>query len=134
MNSIKNLIMNIVIIVLAIVMVISLYFAITEFYDVFHMYQNSENSFMYTMEDGNYARLVEMYHDNVGTDGKEKESFRECYGVAKYYESAFFYEMYRETGDTVRAENYKETMDAAEAQLGELTFLKEDIDTKLGVE
>lgn len=126
--------MNIVIIVLAIVMVISLYFAITEIYDAFHVYQNSENSFIYAAEDGSYARMVTMYHENVGADGKEKERYGEYYGVAKYFEAAFFYEIYHEAGDTVRAEKYQKAMDAAVADMGDFSFLQEDIDTKLGIE
>lgn len=126
--------MNIVIIVLAIVLVISLYFAVTEIYDASHIYRNKENSFMYAVEDGSYARMASMYHENMAADGKEKESYREYYGVAKYFEAAFFYEMYCEAGDTNRAQKYKGMMDAAVVDMGDFSFLQEDIDTKLGIE
>lgn len=134
MNSIKNLVMNLVVIVLAIILVITLIFAGRELYDAFQPWMVKEYTFMYEIEGGRYGNIVDSYHRNVGSKGKEQKGYEEYYGVAKYYEAAFFYKMYEDAGDTDRAEKHKEAMAAAAAQMGDFAYLTEDINTKLGIQ
>lgn len=93
----------------------------------------SESSILYALEDEEYGRMVEMYYSNCGVDGEEDKALQEYYGVAKYYEAAFFYKLYLEDGDEEAAKAQKEAMDAAAMQMGDFSFVKEKIDTKLGL-
>lgn len=134
MNSIKNLVLNIIIIVLAVVFVASCGFAITELTDSFSGYRNRESSFVYAIEDHRIRSLIENYYENVSADGKEKEAFSEYYAMAKYCEAAFFYKSFQALGDEERIAKQRELMDAAVAQMGELAAAKKDYDMILGIE
>lgn len=130
----KVSILNIVIIVLAVVFVMALFSTIMETYSVFTDYSYDEDSFIYRIEDEQYGTLVQMYYDNCGSGGKEEKSMQEYYDLAKYFEAAFHYKIYAESGDIGRAEKYKAIMDEAEVGLGEFGFVAERIDEKLGGE
>lgn len=141
MNKIKKWILdkkllplNLIIVVLAVVVVALIMETIVEVKDYVESAQSSESSFVYGIDEQNYSRIVERYHYNVGSAGAENEKFKEYYAVAKYYEASFFYKAFEENGDAARAAEQKELMDAALAQLGEFAHVKEDIDTKLGIE
>lgn len=60
----------------------------------------SESTLRSRVEYGNYAPLVDHYHQNVaaGITGNKEE--KEYYGVAKYYEAASFYKAFSTVGDT----------------------------------
>lgn len=83
------------------------------------------------MEYGNYAPLVDHYHQNVaaGITGNKEE--KEYYGVAKYYEAASFYKAFSTVGDTKRAAREKQKMDAAYEEMGGWQIAKEAIDAEL---
>ena len=83
------------------------------------------------MEYGNYAPLVDHYHQNVaaGITGNKEE--KEYYGVAKYYEAASFYKAFSTVGDTGRAAREKQKMDAAYEEMGGWQIAKEAIDAEL---
>lgn len=128
------LILNIVIVILAVIFVMALSGAVMEIHSTLSDYSYDEDSFIYRIEDEYYANLVHMYYDNCGSDGKEEKSMREYYDLAKYFEAAFHYKIYVESGDTVRAEKYKTVMDEAAARMGEFAFVTEMMEEKLKLE
>lgn len=133
-KDIKVTILNIVIIALAVVLVITVFGTISEACSAFNDYSYDEDSFIYCMEDENYADLVRFYYDNCGSDGKEDKKLQEYYDLAKYFEAAFHHKIYAESGDGVRAGKYKAIMDETKARMGELAFVTERMNGKLGGE
>uniref|UniRef100_UPI0040576411 hypothetical protein n=1 Tax=Acetatifactor sp. TaxID=1872090 RepID=UPI0040576411 len=133
MSDAKTWVLNGIIILLAIVMIASLWMLIEEFQYAFTSYYNTESSFVYAMEAEDYGRVVSMYHDNVQNGYEDKKDLQEYYGVAKYYEAAFLYHMYAEVGDTIRADIQKSAMEEAALQMGDFAFLRSQIDEKLGL-
>lgn len=128
MSDVKLMILNIVIIVLVFLMVILLKLTAEELYYVFSDYKYVEDSFVYAMEEENYGRMIEYSDENLGSLGKEDRKLREYYGVAKYYEAAFYYKMYTEAGDTIRAGEQRILMEAAMEQMGDFAFKAGEID------
>ncbi len=129
----KLRVMNIVIIVLAIIMAIALMRAVGEFYDIFTGYYTEEYTFIHSMENEEYGRMVEAYHDNCRKGYGDKEELQEYYAVARYYEAAFYYKMYLEADDVERMEVRKIAMEDAYTQMGDFAFVKESIDRQLGL-
>ncbi len=127
----KIFILNIVIIVLAVVLVITVFQTIAEAHSIITDYYHEEDSFIYCMEDEDYADMVQYYYDNCGSQGKEEKNMQEYYDLAKYFEAAFHHKIYVESGDTVRAEKYKAIMDETEARLGEFAFVTERMNSVL---
>lgn len=130
----KVAILNLVIIILAVVLVMTMFSAISATYDAVtdYSYSNEEDDFIWRLEYEDYADLVRYYYNNCGSNGKEEENLQEYYNLAKYFEAAFHHKIYEESGDTVRAEKYKAIMDEVAAELGEFAFVTEKIDEKLG--
>ena len=96
------LIMKGVIGILCIILLASTAVMIENLHDAFTN-RISESTLRSRVEYGNYAPLVDHYHQNVaaGITGNKEE--KEYYGVAKYYEAASFYKAFSTVGDTGRA-------------------------------
>jgi hypothetical protein len=94
----------------------------------------SENALRSRVEYGNYALLVDHYHQNAASGAAGNETEKEYYGVAKYYEAASFYKAFSTVGDTERATREKQKMDAAYEEMGGWQIAKEAIDAELGIE
>lgn len=118
--------MKILIIVLSIVFVIGIVTAISSFRDAADNGYDVERLESYITE-GNYDRLVEAYHTNVAQEVRESKAMKECYAVAKYYEAAFTYKAYLETGDEQRAQREKQKMNDAYEEMGNWNVVAEDI-------
>ena len=129
----KIYILNVIIVVAAICLVITIGQTIEEIHWIASYSDVSEDSFMYALEDEDYGYMVEMYYRNCGISGKEDKKLKEYYGVAKYYEAAFLYRVYLEEGATEQAKGQKDAMDAAVVQMGDFAFVKAKIDAKLGL-
>jgi len=132
-SDVKLLILNIIIVILAIVMVNVLWAVGDEALYCFAAYENKESSFYYAIESGSYDRIVYMYHENVVNGYEDKSDLEESHGVAKYFEAAFFYKMFEEAGDAQRAQVQKTAMEEATLQMGEMTFLADQINEKLDI-
>ena len=131
--SAKAMILNIVIVILAFILLVTGAVAIGEIHDNFKSYKMDESSFAYAMRKEAYGDMVRYYYQNCGTGDEEQRNLQEYYGVAKYYEAAFFYKIYVESGDMVRAERQQEFMNAAAEQMGDFAFVKDKIDAKLQI-
>ena len=124
------LIMKGVIGVLCIILLASTAVMIENLHDAFTN-RISESTLRSRVEYGNYAPLVDHYHQNVaaGITGNKEE--KEYYGVAKYYEAASFYKAFSTVGDTGRAAREKQKMDDAYEEMGGWQIAKEAIDAEL---
>lgn len=131
--SAKAMILNVVIVILAFILLVTCVVAIGEIKDNFNSYQVDESSFAYAMGKESYGDMVRYYYQNCGTGDEEQRNLQEYYGVAKYYEAAFFYKLYVESGDVTRADAQRELMNAAAEQMGDFAFVKDKIDAKLQI-
>lgn len=96
-------------------------------------YYPKEESFLYSLQQKEYAAMVEMMYRNQAMDVKSNATFEECYAVAKYYEAATYYKAYKFDGNQELAMKKKAIMDEQILQMGELSYAAEDIDTLLGI-
>ncbi len=127
-------ILDVVIVILVFLLVIITAGAINEIFEYSSYSCYDEDSFGYRLQDGDYARMVEMYYDNMSQGAEDKKELQEYYGIAKYFEAASYYKVYITTNDMEKAATQEEKMEAALAQMGELAFVSEQIDAKLGIE
>lgn len=98
------------------------------------VYYNKAGSFVYRLNDGDYNRMVQYYHENEGKDIEITSELREFYALARFYEAAVYYKGFQSTGDTARAAAYAEKMKAAERDLGELSGTQKKVLKLLEIE
>lgn len=91
-------------------------------------YGNSENSFLWQLESGNYSAMLEMMYSNEAQGVKATETMKECYAVAEYFEAASYQLAYEKNDQEDKAVFYKEKMEDCKARMGTLAFAAEDID------
>lgn len=94
----------------------------------------SVDNMAYNVESGDYDYLVERYHGLTGEEVKVGREALEYFGVAKYFEAAFFYKAYEEVGDAERAGRQKEKMEQAYKEMGGWNIVQKDIHETLGLE
>ena len=128
-----NVTLDIIIGILCVMLVGAVAFAIHSFREN-DSYSYSECSFYYRLEEESYGQMVEMYYCNEAAGVKAGEDMREYYGVAKYFEAASYYKIYRESGDSEKARGYQEKMEQALQEMGELRFVGDMICEKLEIE
>lgn len=133
-SNIKLLILNIIIVILAILLVVVFVVAAEELYSAFSDDAVGEDAFIYAMEEERYGDLVEYYYRNNVEGDKTDPNMQEYYGVAWYFEAAFYYKMYEEAGETARAAEQKERMEKAVQQLGDFHFMEGKINETLELE
>ena len=75
--------------------------------------------------------MVEMYYSNGSIGARADEELQQYYAIARYYEAACWYRAYAGRKEAAR---YLADMTAAERDMGELSFVAEDIRTRLGLE
>lgn len=125
-------VLKILIIVLSVVLLLGIITAISSFMDAADNDYDVQRMELYITE-GNYDRLVEAYHTNVAEEVRENKAIKECYGVAKYYEAAFHYKAYLETGDEQKAQREKQKMNDAYEEMGSWNVVAEDIRAELSL-
>lgn len=130
----KNIVMNLVIGALAVVFAAALFSFCREMIDYGRTYTYKEQNFLYSLEEKNYTRMVEMMYDNETAGVLLTPTYKECYAIARYYEAATYYKAYLEAGDEVRAAGKKEIMNEQLSYMGELSYAAEDIKKELGLE
>lgn len=90
-------------------------------------------SFYYRLQDEDYSQMVEMYHTNEASNVKANEELKQYYGIAKYFEAASYYNVYETCKEQEKMNKYQVQMKNAEKEMGELSFVKDDINKKLGI-
>lgn len=132
-QNIIIVIMNIVIVVLCILLFATGAVMVEELQFTFSNSFN-EGSMAYNIQSGAYDYLTEQCHVLTAEEVKVEESAQEIFGVAHYFEAAFFYKAFETVGDTGRVTHQKERMEQAYEEMGSWNIVKEDIHERLGVE
>lgn len=131
--DIKLIVLNIVIIIMAFLLMLSVGYLIEEIHYVVSDYMYDEYSFVYALEDEDYGRIVYMYNENYQNDYADESKLQEYYGIAKYYEAAFDFKVYEDLGEAGKAQEKQHLMDEAQLQMGELAFVADRIDERMGI-
>ena len=121
-----NIVLDIVIALLCLAFVLAVVFALDMYRESF-AWSYDADSFYYRLSDGDFGAMVEMYYYNESNNVKPDEELEMYYGVAKYFEAASWYKVYSEAGDSQWTAVYRQAMDEAEADMGSLNMLAEDI-------
>ena len=93
-----------------------------------------EDNMLYTLQEEQYGQLVKDYYLNEFSNQRVTAGLRECYGVARYFEAALWYNAYDIVGDTQRSAVYAEKMEEAYDEMGDYQFLDAEIRKKLDME
>ena len=131
--KIKNLVMNLSIGFLSFVFVVSLFFLGQEVISYRTNYHPEEDSFLYSLQQQEYAYMVEMMYRNQSAGVKTNSTYEECYAVATYYEAATYYKAYKADGNETLAQEKKEIMQEQILRMGDLSYAAEDINMILGI-
>lgn len=79
-----------------------------------------------------YRRIQSDMGDNI--DVENRPEYREVLAIHDYIEAGAHYKIYSENGMTERAARYKEKMEEAFKNFGELDFTIDDLNKLLGLE
>ena len=129
--NIKNMLSNIVIGALCLVFVVSAFYMVREVIGYNTSYHPEESSFLYSIQQQDYANLVQMMYRNEAADVETNATYEECYAVARYYEAATYYKAYKNAGDEKAAAKKLEIMEKQVLLMGDLAYVADDIDEKL---
>ncbi len=132
-KPIKIRIAEIVILVLTLILALLVVVTISIYSDYVVDYSYSENSFLWNLEEEDYASLIEDYHYNVDGHQDNSDALKEYYETAKYAEAAYYYRAFSDVGNTEKAKLYRERMEEAEKGMGEFSFHAEKICERLGI-
>ena len=96
----------------------------------FYYYTAEPNDILRELHRSDYAGAWRDARENraAGTDAEEDPAYAVPYAAADYFEAVSYYEVFRESGDEEKAEEYRKKMDAAREKMGELAYLSEEID------
>lgn len=127
-------------VILTVVMVIECLLLVVTAGVVYHeitfdyTWYEDEDALLYEIEEERYGWLLCNYYSNVYGSYKASGDIEECYGVAKYFEAALWYNAYDTVGDDRRKAIYAEKMSSAYEEMGAYQFLSEKIKDKLNME
>ncbi len=129
----KDLIANIILVILSILFVISFITLTAELTDIDRYYEKEASSFWWAYESGRYADSIRDRYENIYNGVKETAELSQCYAVSEYFEAASLYKTAVCTGKDEKAMKYLEKMAKAYSEMGDVSYLAEDIDAKLGI-
>lgn len=124
----KNLIVNIVLGIMAVVCVICAVKFLNEVSWTFQQTIAEPDILWVYIDHGNYDTLSDAVDRNRAYGVEETKEYTECYAIADYYQAALMYKVKTSLGKTQEAEKYKEQMDKCVEKLGDFMFVVEDID------
>lgn len=127
MKVIKEHIFNIIIGILCVVLVSTAWSAGSDFIRYMKGYAYDEEDFLSCIRIEDYSSMVEYLYKNEVNDVKTTAGMEECYAVARYYEAASMYKAYKAVGRNTEAEKKKQVMDEQITEMGELSYIAEDI-------
>ena len=132
MSNKKNILLNIVIVILTIVLFILLGTLAVQTVPHDGRLYSSETAETLTryVDRQSYNYLVQARHCNemLGIFSKDGNAYTVPYAASDYYEAALNYKGCSQAGDTDGAAKYKERMDKAKDRLGQYTYIADDID------
>jgi len=132
-SATKEMIANIILIVLSALFVLATLQVGIEIADIDNYYENNPSSFWWEYESGRYSGSVKERYENEYNGVEMTEELAQCYAVSEYFEAASLYKTAVHTGKTDKAAEYKATMEDAYSRMGDVSYLAEDINEKLGI-
>lgn len=130
----KLSVLNFSIIILAVVFAINLCSTIYVFVKGEAYYTYEETSLLYFVKEGDYSNLIEGVHERKYINPSDSQTYKEISAVVEYFEAASLYHAYQKMGDTTEEKKFQQKMVESSSLLGELSFVEEDINKKLGME
>ncbi|NCB94349.1 MAG: hypothetical protein EOM40_17585 [Clostridia bacterium] len=97
-------------------------------YDDATSYRWETSRFLNTIKENDYLYCIEGYYANEMHDYKADGELQECYGVSRYFEASYWYEVYENVGDTKKAREALETKEKAKEKTGSLSAVTDRID------
>lgn len=129
----KDLVANIVLVLLSITLVIGLITMCSELRYINNHREQDANSFWWNYDSGRYVDNIKYMYENKINDVKENTELTQCYAVAEYFEAASLYKAYVSSGNNDKAQKYLDVMEKAYSEMGDVSYLAEDIDTRLEI-
>lgn len=129
----KNLILNIIIIVLSVMLFLLTVTFLIETVDYQRSYKVTEGDMINYVRYQEYDVLVECMYSNEANGIKPTGDMEELYAVALYYENAVLYQAYQVSGNADEAQKKYNRMKECEGQMGDFAFAKEEIWNLLGI-
>lgn len=129
----KNLILNIIIIVLCIILFFMTLTFMAEVADYQRVYKMGEESLINCVRYQDYDSLVEYMYRNEARGEAVSGDMEKLYAVAHYYENAVLYQAYKKAGNQNEAQRKYEKMEEYKEWMGEYSFAEEDITQLLGI-
>ena len=96
-------------------------------------YERNANSFWMAYDSGRYADSIKDRYENIYNDVVTTAELKQCYAVSEYFEAASLYKAAVVTGKTDKAQEYLAVMEEALEEMGDVEYLAEDINQKLGI-
>ena len=132
-NPMAELAANIVLVILSILLVIAFITLVAELTGIDNYYERKASSFWWDYDNGRYVDSIQSRYENTYNGVKETDELKQCYAVAEYFEAASLYKASVHTGKEDKAMKHLETMAKAYSEMGDVSYLAEDIDAKLGI-
>lgn len=132
-SPVKDLIANIILVILSIALVIALVKLGEELSYMNRHYERNANSFWMAYDSGRYADSIKDRYENIYNDVVTTAELKQCYAVSEYFEAASLYKAAVVTGKTDKAQEYLAVMEEALEEMGDVEYLAEDINQKLGI-
>jgi len=132
-SLIKEWIANGALIVLSLALVLSIIMLITEMKYSFTSYNRDADDLWWYVNNGNYVELVTARNSNEAAGVFETSELSEIYAIADYFEAASLYKVAVFKNDTAGMNKYISAMDEAYMEMGDINYLAEEINEKLGI-
>ena len=126
-RSTKNIVANIIIIVLCIFLFLFTITFIGETIEYNKSYTYDDTTLLRYVSYQQYVDLVDAVYANEAKGVSVKKDMEEVYALAHYYNNAVLYYAYQGIGDMEQAQIKYEKMQEYEAQLDEYAYVTEEI-------
>ncbi len=133
MNDVRNVITNIVIVILGILLTVFTITFLSELLSYKPAYETKAKNMYSEIKYGSYYNLPEEVRQNRILNIRETAELKECYAVADYLVGASLYRAYSENNEIELAEKYETIMNDSQKDLGDLSYIAEEINQKLGI-
>lgn len=130
----KNRMLNFAIVFLSFMLVVLFLYTTSGFYQAGSAYTYTEDNLLRNIESGRYENLIGNVYENEAHGVEITDTMAECYAVAHYFEAASFYKAYLQNGRIESAEEKEKIMEEQKLLMGDLEFVAEDINERLGLE
>lgn len=129
----KDLITNIILVVLSISLVLAIFKLGDELSYMNRHHERSANLFWMEYDSGRYVDSIKNKYENIYNDVLTTAELSQCYAVSEYFEAASLYKAAVVTGKTDKVQEYLTVMEESLDKMGDVDYLAEEINVKLGI-